>query len=135
VPHAIDQIGVPACLACHDRGMQVGALIARPMSHEPRASCVQCHVVSEDPRPGVITPPPPVNTFVGLAAPNGGERAWDGAPPTIPHATRMRERCDSCHGVLGVVGMRSTHPWRASCTQCHAPSAALDQRAPAEVSP
>jgi nitrate reductase (cytochrome), electron transfer subunit len=64
-----------------------------------------------------------------------GERAGPGAPPTVPHATTMRERCSSCHGVAGALGMRSTHPWRESCTQCHAPSAVLDQRAPADGPP
>ncbi|MBK6532709.1 MAG: hypothetical protein IPF99_24875 [Deltaproteobacteria bacterium] len=46
----------------------------------------------------------------------------------------MRGRCESCHGVLSQ-GIRSTHPWRESCTQCHAPSAALDQRPMAAVTP
>ena len=30
----------------------------------------------------------------------------------------------------GHLGLRSSHAWRASCQQCHAPSAALDQRTP-----
>ncbi len=66
------------------------------------------------------------NGFVGLAAPTGGPRAYAGAPPQIPHSTWMRSDCHSCHGVAGQLGMRSTHPWRQSCEQCHAPSAALD---------
>jgi hypothetical protein len=44
----------------------------------------------------------------------------------------MREACASCHGPSGKRGLRSTHPVRASCQQCHARSAALDQR-PEEV--
>jgi cytochrome c-type protein NapB len=101
------------------------------MSHPRRDSCLQCHVVAADPRPllGAEPPPPPATAFAGLP-PRRGDRAWAGAPPAIPHATWMRERCTSCHGPLGALGMRSTHPWRASCEQCHAPSAALDQRAP-----
>ena len=143
VPHAIDQLDVPACLRCHERGARIATLVAPRMSHAVMSSCVQCHVVSEDPRatdPGApasaiaATGPalPPLvvadSAFVGLPAPRGGERAWPGAPPTIPHTTWMRERCDSCHGVWGAQGVKSTHPWRASCTQCHAPAAALDQR-------
>ncbi len=131
IPHAIDQLGVPACLACHGEGLVIAELTAPVMSHPRRDSCVQCHVVIGDPRPGATTPPLPPSTFVGLAAPRGGERAWVGAPPTIPHGTWMRERCESCHGALGALGMRTSHPWRAACTQCHAPSAVLDQRAPA----
>jgi cytochrome c-type protein NapB len=134
IPHRIDQIEPPGCRACHDRGVTIAGAVASRMSHRPLESCVQCHVVDQDPRPdGVETPPAPETRFVGLASPTAGERAWTGAPPTIPHSTRMRERCDACHGVLGATGMRSTHPWRASCTQCHAPSATLDQRAPAPL--
>ena len=129
IPHAIDQLAVPACLQCHERGAKIADLVAPEMSHQVYGSCVQCHVVAAEPRPGVATPPAPESTFVGLAAPRGGERAWPGAPPTIPHTTWMRDRCESCHGVFGGIGMKTTHPWRQSCTQCHAPSAALDQRA------
>lgn len=130
IPHRIDQIAVPSCLACHERGATVATLVAPRMSHPRHDSCVQCHVVATDPRPGAITPPPPRNGFVGVASVAGGERAWPGAPPTIPHTTRMRDRCDACHGVFGSLGMRTPHPWQASCIQCHAPSATLDQRAP-----
>jgi cytochrome c-type protein NapB len=133
IPHTIDQRAVPACLTCHEEGRRIANLVAPKMSHRPLGSCVQCHVVSTDPRPGAATPPAPETTFVGLAAPTGGERAWAGAPPTIPHTTWMREKCDSCHGVFGALGMRSTHPWRVSCTQCHAPSAVLDQRPPVVI--
>jgi cytochrome c-type protein NapB len=128
IPHEIDQLGVPACLSCHEHGARIATLVAPKMSHQPHGNCVQCHVVATDPRPGVVTPPAPETTFVGLAAPDRGERAWPGAPPTIPHSTWMRERCDSCHGPFGANGMKTTHPWRQSCTQCHASSAALDRR-------
>ena len=57
-----------------------------------------------------------------------GNRAWSIAPPEIPHRTFMQERCESCHGVNGRDAIRSTHPWRQSCEQCHAPSAEFDQR-------
>ena len=130
IPHAVDQLAVPACLACHEEGVIVASRRAPIMSHERKDSCVQCHVVAADPRPGAPAVPPPASTFAGLGAPGRGERAWEGAPPTIPHPTWMRERCEACHGPGGWQGVRSTHPWRESCTQCHAPSAVLDQRAP-----
>lgn len=81
-------------------------------------------------REGPPTPPPPLssNSFVGEQPVFPGARAWPGAPPTIPHTTFMRINCASCHGVAGALGMRSTHPFRDSCTQCHAPSATRDQR-------
>lgn len=128
IPHAIDQVAISACLSCHEHGTKVANLVAPAMSHPVYGSCVQCHVATRDPLSDAATSPPPVSTFVGVAA-RTGERAWPGAPPTIPHSTWMRDRCESCHGVFGSLGMRSTHPWRQSCTQCHAPSAALDQRA------
>jgi cytochrome c-type protein NapB len=102
---------------------------AAMLSHALHESCTQCHTTA------AAAPPPPGaprsaidNGFAGLGE-RTGERAYPGAPPTMPHPSFMRERCESCHGVLGL-GIRTTHPWRASCPQCHAPSAALDQRAP-----
>lgn len=130
IPHAIAQMTRPDCMACHDAGLRVADHIAPAMSHEPFANCTQCHVVDGAPMPGgalgLESAPPWETDFVGLEAPDHGPRVWDGAPPVIPHPTRMRERCASCHGVLAE-GLASSHPWRASCTQCHAPSAAFDQ--------
>jgi cytochrome c-type protein NapB len=128
VPHATTQMGVQECVACHEKGVRIANKVARRPSHEFREACSQCHVTDRDPRPDSPGREPPENTFVGLGSPAQGERAWPGAPPTIPHRTFMRTKCDSCHGVVGREGMLSTHPWRASCTQCHAPSAALDQQ-------
>lgn len=131
IPHQVDQLATPVCLTCHELGATVGGKTAPAMSHTRRDSCLQCHVVMADPRPVATPAPAPIdNRFVGQAAPAGGARAWDGAPPVIPHRTFMRERCESCHGLTGATGMRSTHPWRQSCQQCHAGSAELDQRRP-----
>lgn len=136
VPHPVAQGAFPACLTCHRDGMDVGGRVAPAMPHGELGSCLQCHVVSEAPMAGeaLAGGPPPDNAFAGLQPPLRGERAWLVAPPTIPHATLMRGRCETCHGVLSQ-GIRSTHPWRESCTQCHAPSAALDQRPVATVTP
>ena len=120
IPHEIDQRGYPACLACHEHGAAVGNHIAPAMSHEPFASCIQCHVPEKNPVDLGTTVVE--NQFVGLAAPALGSRAWKGAPPTIPHTTAMRERCSSCHGVSGSSAIRTTHPWRQSCPQCHVPA-------------
>lgn len=131
IPHPIQQSSVAECLACHDAGLRVRDRLAPPMSHEVYASCTQCHVVEEGPAPGAALPPDATfaaNSFVGLASPTAGERAWDIAPPVIPHKTTMRERCMSCHGPNGRDALRSTHPDRSSCTQCHASSAELDLR-------
>lgn len=126
VPHPIDQQNAAVCLACHGTGWQVGNLIAVRMSHPVYANCTQCHVESARREPSEIGTPVP-NDFAGVVRAGPGERAWLGAPPVIPHPSWMREECASCHGVLGRPGLRTTHPWRTSCTQCHASSASLDQ--------
>lgn len=128
IPHAVDGKSTFECLACHEKGAMVAGKRAPAMSHERHDSCTQCHVA-----PGGPPSPPPApltsSTFVGRPPIARGTRAWAGAPPTIPHSTWMRTACGSCHGAAGALGMRSTHPWRESCLQCHAPSAAFDQRA------
>ena len=44
-----------------------------------------------------------------------------GSPPPIPHALQMRENCLACHAGPGaVLEIRSTHPERWNCRQCHA---------------
>ena len=124
VPHAVRSSGAFECLACHARGAVIAGRVAPRMSHERHDNCTQCHAPPSA-VPG--SPPPPLaeSEFVGLPPAASGTRAWDGAPPTIPHTAQMRAVCTSCHGVAGSLGMRSTHPWRQSCTQCHAPMSAL----------
>jgi cytochrome c-type protein NapB len=116
------------CLVCHDRGMAIAGKHAPPMSHDAKASCLQCHVVGSDPRIAAPVVAAPETSFAGLRRSGGGAQAWTGAPLVIPHPTWMRERCDSCHGPRGRQGLRTPHPGQQSCQQCHAPSAAFDQR-------
>jgi cytochrome c-type protein NapB len=133
IPHPVRQSSAAECLACHRDGVAIRGRVARPVSHPEYASCTQCHVVEDRPMPGgdwlAEGPPADANVFAGLAAPAAGPRAWDIAPPQIPHRTHMREQCLSCHGPYGRSPMRSSHPERQNCQQCHAPAAALDQRA------
>lgn len=129
VPHAVDQSAEPNCLACHQTGVVIAGKVAPAMSHAPFVSCLQCHVVQKAPA-GLSETPYAGNEFVpSLGFAQKGSRAWSGAPPTVPHSAWMRENCGSCHGVTGRLGMRSTHPDRANCKQCHALSAEFDQRA------
>jgi nitrate reductase (cytochrome), electron transfer subunit len=128
VPHAIDQMNAASCLVCHGEGIKVGQVVAPKMSHESYANCTQCHVESTNRAlPPTTGPRSAATLFEGLEAPGPGERAWPGAPPIIPHTTWMRENCNSCHGELADKGLRTSHPWRINCVQCHAPSAAMDQ--------
>jgi len=133
VPHAVTQRSVESCLACHGEGLVVEGRTAPKMSHASFLSCTQCHVEQAGGvayLPAAMMPPPAatLSGFEGRARAGPGRRAGPGAPPEIPHPTLMRGDCMSCHGLLGAPGLRTTHPERQSCTQCHAPSAALDQR-------
>ena len=123
-----------ACYACHGEGALIGQLVANRMSHGRLANCVQCHA-APSPQPFADLILPVSNSFVGLPAPTSGKRAFDGAPPVVPHSTWMRERCLSCHGgAAGWPGLEVTHRWRTNCLQCHATSAAAEQSAVANYS-
>ena len=120
-----------SCLLCHQEATRIGDSIAPAMSHRAYTSCTQCHVSDT----GL---PIEWNTgrfardsnseFAGEQTTPAGTRAYEGAPPTIPHRTLMRENCMSCHGEGGTSAIRTSHPDRQSCTQCHAPDAGYDQR-------
>lgn len=129
VPHAIDQRQPAACLSCHGDGRRIGDRLAPKISHEPFASCLQCHVEADGIRFGV-DPRLQANHFRGAVEPGPGPRAWPGAPPQIPHGLDMRQDCRSCHGPLGTPALRTTHPERASCQQCHIPARVLGPMRP-----
>ncbi len=131
VPHPIVQDSAASCLACHGPGLVIKDKVASRMSHAPYASCTQCHVPAGGPEiPNVgseLLAALAENDFNGLAASQKGTRAWAQAPPTIPHSTLMRTDCMSCHGPQGLFGLRTPHPDRQSCLQCHVPNAERDQ--------
>lgn len=119
IPHPVEAQSVTSCLACHGEGLKMGDRIASRISHAQMTNCTQCHVGQA---PSLVE-----SSFVGVFRAGPGGRASPGAPPTVPHHTWMRENCASCHGLVTRPGTRTTHPWLTNCTQCHAPSAALDQ--------
>lgn len=127
IPHAVDQMSDGACVACHAVGVSVAAKTAPIIPHSHYTNCQQCHSAAAPVATGQPLAP---NAFRGLAAPMAGERAWEGAPPTIPHSTWMRENCMACHGPLGKPGMRTSHPGRENCLQCHGRSAIQDPLEP-----
>jgi cytochrome c-type protein NapB len=94
--------------------------------HPEMTSCRQCHVPQAGQAAfqpsGWQTPAPP--PLKGAAMP--------GSPPPIPHALQMRENCRACHAGPGAVdALRTTHPERVSCRQCHALAAPGTAAAPA----
>lgn len=131
VPHPIVQDASAACLACHGPGLVIKDRVAPRISHDPYASCTQCHVPNSGPPVSTAWTPlaDPLTRNLFTAGPGfgRGDRAWPEAPPTIPHPTAMRSDCLSCHGPTGLFGLRTPHPDRQSCTQCHVPNADLDQ--------
>ena len=129
IPHAIADLNVQPCRACHAQGLKAGDKVARMVSHTYLTNCTQCHVEAAGALLG--TDGGPTNSFVGFRTSGyGGTRAWAGAPPVMPHATFMRTNCVSCHGEHGYDGWRPDHLSRTNCVQCHAPAAEFDQLAP-----
>lgn len=111
------------CTNCHtDAGVDLpGVGFSPPMPHERTAGlsatsrCVQCHLfrATGDLFRG--------NAFAGLRQDlRAGGRQNPLAPPVMPHPVRMRENCLACHsGPAAREEIRTPHPERARCTQCH----------------
>ncbi len=141
VPHPIDQHTSAACLACHGQPTRVGRIDVPQISHPACTNCIQCHAPAAGPGPALATPPPaqatPVlaNAFAGLPAPVAGTRAYDGAPPIMPHTTAMRQNCITCHSPGGSSLIKTTHPQRQNCLQCHALDAGRETLPPAHSAP
>ena len=111
-----------SCDSCHARGglvvRELGVAPASPHGETagmalPR--CEQCHVHQETTAVWID------NTFRGLPQElRSGNRMFPGAPPVMPHLIFLREDCLACHG--GTVAreeIRTTHPERTRCLQCH----------------
>jgi cytochrome c-type protein NapB len=118
VPHPVDdrQTGARACLACHGSGGWVPRFEAyAPVTpHPEQTSCRQCHV-PETAR-GVFQ----ASGWQAMAPPTLRGAAMPGSPPPIPHGLQMRETCLACHAGPGAVDeLRTSHPERVSCRQCH----------------
>lgn len=121
---AHEELGID-CIACHDqKGMEVTDLgFAPPSPHEETlgmsaiSRCRQCHV------PALTTDLFAANDFRGLRQDlRRGRRLNQLAPPTMPHKTFMRENCLACHsGPAAREEIRTDHPERARCRQCHVP--------------
>ena len=120
IPHAVE----PAydrsqrCNVCHLKGGFVEKFNAyTPLTPHPHyANCLQCHAqrVSMDEYVALDwrAPPPP-----DLARP-----ALPGNPPPMPHGLFLRQACLSCHaGPAAVAEVRTGHPERLNCLQCHVP--------------
>jgi len=122
IPH---DATIGTCVTCHDGdGMVIDGVGIAPASPHGEAaaagnmrSCRQCHV------PATARALFVASRFTGLPqGPWKGGRALPGAPPTIPHTLQLREQCATCHdGPAARVEIRTTHPERIRCRQCHVP--------------
>jgi len=134
VPHPIDQQQAESCLACHGEPVLVDQKLVPQISHAAYSQCLQCHAAGTGPSkhwteaPGLFEAARVSSQFTGHQLDHGGTRSFDGAPAVIPHTTWMRENCMSCHGPGGSSALRTSHPSRQRCVQCHPADAALDQR-------
>lgn len=161
IPHPVDANDVASCYQCHGEGTVIDTVVAPKISHQRYTNCTQCHALGSggataavgphvplSGSPAASTPPDPPgfrlnvmpdfgveNRFAGQVSNGKGSRAYAGAPPTVPHPLNMRENCTACHGTLGLDGLKTPHPWRVNCLQCHVPDAKLDQRAGGDPSP
>ena len=131
VPHPIAQDSAASCLQCHRQATRIGDVVASASPHPEYTRCSQCHVSSkglgsrwnsskDDLHSG--------NQFQGNHRPKPTEQAYEHSPKTIPHTLHMRQNCISCHGELGTSPIRTSHPERQSCTQCHVPGSQIDKR-------
>lgn len=145
IPHGLtpEEYRDTGCGTCHERGGYAPrfAAYAPATPHPEYASCLQCHLpdaslVRTQPPPGPegescrqchADPDAPAPTLVPLDWragdwPRTGQRAMEGSPPMIPHDLQLRGNCLACHGgPSAVVEIRTTHPERANCRQCHVP--------------
>lgn len=124
IPHAVEATMVTdfeSCLGCHEKGgfAQVFNAYAPVTPHPEFTNCRQCHL------------PQNVQTlFVNSdwqfpTPPKLGQSALAGSPPPIPHTLQLRENCSACHSGPAVApAIRTSHPERIYCRQCHVPSLA-----------
>ncbi|HSM04545.1 MAG TPA: multiheme c-type cytochrome [Longimicrobiales bacterium] len=119
IPHPVSQEmdRTQDCAPCHTfGGYNPGIRTYAPRTpHTELVGCLQCHVRRVTDEVWVETEwvAPPWPEY-------GGERELEGAPPRIPHTLQLRERCLSCHGGSSAApDIRTTHPDRFNCRQCH----------------
>ncbi|HXG48900.1 MAG TPA: nitrate reductase cytochrome c-type subunit, partial [Methylomirabilota bacterium] len=85
------------------------------------------HLVQPPVDPAMLTNVTPAERAQALAE-RAGRRAFDGAPPVVPHPITQDSSaaCLACHGpglaVKDKVASKISHAHYASCTQCHVPA-------------
>jgi cytochrome c-type protein NapB len=143
IPHALsaDEFRSEVCTSCHSRGgysLRFAAYV--PVTPHPEMGmCLQCHV-GEDAVMGSASAGADPNLRCPMCHGTSGGRprpeasatwpttVWPALapttpgrlPPAIPHDLEFRENCLACHGGPAAVSdIRTTHPERINCRQCH----------------
>ncbi len=145
IPHSLTREEAMGghCNSCHERGgfVERFAAYAPITPHPERSHCLQCHVADDRllglPYPDggpdavcaqchVMEASPPELVALDWPEPRWpatGQVALPGAPPAIPHDFHHRGNCLACHGGPSAVAeIRTSHPERANCRQCHLPA-------------
>lgn len=119
IPHEVELTGNEKpgepCLGCHRNGGYAVTFKAfTPTTPHPElVNCLQCH--AEQNATGTFR----ATTWTKPTA-DRGMRWLSGSPPVTPHGLLMRENCLGCHAGPGAVReLRTTHPERGNCLQCH----------------
>lgn len=120
IPHEVDPeiARTMNCNVCHANGGYTPKFNAyAPVTPHPQyQNCMQCHVESTVDSKFVAT------TWQSVPPPDIHRPALPGSPPPIPHTLQLRENCLSCHaGPSAVPEVRTSHPERVNCRQCHVP--------------
>ena len=148
VPHGLtpEEFRTNRCTTCHERGgysQRFGAY-APVTPHPELAACLQCHATTNA-MAGVPFPQTGPNDacrqchgrvparfqetgldWRTMPWPALAGRGTEVAPP-IPHDMQLRGNCLACHmGPSAVEEVRTTHPERADCRQCHVASGSDD---------
>jgi nitrate reductase (cytochrome), electron transfer subunit len=144
IPHGLTptEFRTSACNTCHERGGYSARFAAYvPLTpHPEQRMCLQCHV-GDDAVTGISQPSSDPNSRCPQCHGSGGAprayanakldwrtTAWpelprltpDRNPLPIPHDLASRGNCLPCHaGPAAVAEIRTGHPERADCRQCH----------------
>lgn len=124
IPHVVDPeiARTMSCNTCHARGGYVPGFNAyTPITPHPQyENCMQCHVESSSTKLFAQT------TWQSAPPPDIHRPALPGNPPPIPHTLQLRDNCLACHsGPAAVAEVRTSHPERLNCRQCHVPQAPI----------
>jgi nitrate reductase (cytochrome), electron transfer subunit len=127
------------CLQCHLGDALLMDVPGRPAGG-PDGVCRQCHAPAVPAATASRTAldwRPAAWPAVADATDAGTTRTPAGSPPPITHDLQLRGDCRACHtGPAAVEEIRTTHPERTNCRQCHvtvAPMAGEYTRAVADV--